>query len=58
MGEKQKLSKKVRAHKESQHKHGGGGKVRLSELEKVLLVNGGMGHYLRKGKTRPAPRKA
>ena len=52
MPEKQKNAKKARDHKESKHQHGGGGKVRLNELQKILLVNGGMGHHLRRGKKR------
>lgn len=54
MGEKQKMSKKQRAHKESQHTGRGAKPVRLDELQKILLVNGGMAHHLRPGKKRLA----
>lgn len=48
MATKEKLAKARRAHKESKGKNGGGGKVRLTELEKILLVNGGVAHFTRK----------
>ena len=61
MPEKQKNAKKARAHKESKGKNGGGGKVKLSPLQKILLVNGGAAHSTRKkniGKlTAPKQRK-
>lgn len=46
MAQKEKATKKRREHKESQAKHGGGGKVRLTPLEKVLIANGGVAHSL------------
>ena len=47
MSQKQGSSKKSRAHKESKGKNGGGGKVQLTPLQKVLLVNGGAAHHCR-----------
>lgn len=48
----EKLTKKRRNPKRSEGKHGAGGKVELTELQKVLIVNGGMAHHLRRGQTR------
>lgn len=39
-GQKSKKSKKARAHKVSRGEHGGGGKVALSEVQKVLVSAG------------------
>lgn len=55
MPEKQKSAKKPRAHKVSGGVHGSGGKLKppLTEIQKILICNGGMGHHLlRKGKVR------
>lgn len=40
MGSVAKTSKKKRDHKVSKGEHGGGGKVRLTNIEKVLLGKG------------------
>jgi hypothetical protein len=37
-----KSSKKARKHKVSKGEHGGGGKVRLTELQKALMGKGAM----------------
>lgn len=59
MAEKMKKTKKARKPKRSKGEHGGGGKVHMTELQKVLIVNGGVGHSrLRKGKFLPtAPKR-
>lgn len=51
MATKEKKTKNTRTHKESAGKNSGGGEVRLTELQKVLLVNGGMAHRLRGNKS-------
>lgn len=51
MAQKEKKTKASRAHKESKGKHGGGGKVKLTPIQKILLVNGGQAHHLRSGKS-------
>jgi hypothetical protein len=40
LSQKQGSSKKARAHKVSHGEHGGGGKVRLNAVQKVLLGGG------------------
>lgn len=53
MPEKQKNAKKARAHKESKGSARGSKPIALTDLQKVLLVNGGMAHqYLRTNKER------
>jgi len=52
MAQKQGSSKKRRATKTSQHSAKGSKKIPLTELQKILMVNGGMGHSrLRQGKS-------
>lgn len=51
MAKQAKSSKKQRAHKVSKGIHGGGGKVRLNEVQKVLL-NGGLYRRLKDVPTR------
>lgn len=61
MTEKQKSAQKSRGHKESKGTARGARPVRLTDLQKILLVNGGMGHSrLRSNKSalRPAETKA
>lgn len=57
MPDKQKSSQKSRNAKTSKGEHGGGGRVRLTDLEKVLLVSGGIGHRLRGKGVAPRPFK-
>lgn len=47
MATKEKKTQRARAHKISKGQHGSGGKVKLTELQKVLIGNGGMAHRLR-----------
>lgn len=47
MSQKQGSSKKKRTPKKSQGKNGGGGKVKLTPLQKVLVANGGAAHHCR-----------
>jgi hypothetical protein len=52
MAEKQKNAQKARKTKMSAGTARGSKPIPLTPLEKVLLVNGGLGHHLRKGKHR------
>lgn len=52
MAEKQGSSKSKREHKESKGTARGSKPIYLTELQKVLLANGGMAHHLRKGQHR------
>lgn len=47
MSQKQGSSKKPRKHKTSAGVNGGGGKVKLSPLQKILIANGGAAHNCR-----------
>lgn len=52
MAQKQGSMKSSRAHKESKGTGKGSRPTRLTPLQKVLLVNGGAAHHLRKGQHR------
>jgi hypothetical protein len=42
---------KSREHKESKGQHGSGRKTHLTELQKVLISNGGLAHRLRSNRS-------
>lgn len=58
MASQGKSSKKKRAHKVSKGVHGGGGKVRLTELEKALMGKGAMKRIEKMAKPKKSRREA
>jgi hypothetical protein len=52
-----KPRQKMRGHKESNGSARGSRPIRLTELQKVLLVTGGLGHRLRSGRAYAQPMK-